>query len=61
MEKQKIIIEVSGGVAYVKEYPDDVIVEIRDYDNVTEDIDLIKDSSGIYYVLDVYRWEYIGL
>lgn len=30
---RKVIVEVSGGVAYVTECPDDVEVEIIDHDN----------------------------
>ena len=33
---RKVIIEVLGGVAYVASQPDDVEVEIIDYDNVNE-------------------------
>ncbi len=33
MEQKKVVICVLGGVAYVKEAPDDVLVEIIDYDD----------------------------
>lgn len=33
MSKKKVIIEVMGGVAYLKSAPDDVEVLIIDYDN----------------------------
>jgi hypothetical protein len=34
MKKRKVVIEVLGGVAYVKDCPEDVDVEIIDYDNL---------------------------
>ena len=33
----KVVVTVRGGVAEVESYPDDVKVEIRDYDNESED------------------------
>ena len=33
MEKQRVTIEVSGGVAYVTRCPEDVEVEIIDHDD----------------------------
>lgn len=43
---QKVIIEVSGGVAYIKSCPKNIEVEIRDYDTDDSDKDLEKDEDG---------------
>jgi hypothetical protein len=36
MEKLRVVIEVSGGVAYVTRCPEEVEVEIIDHDNEEE-------------------------
>lgn len=37
MEKPKVLISVSGGVAYLVASPEEIDVEIRDYDNDGDD------------------------
>jgi hypothetical protein len=47
----KVIINVNGGVAYVEEKPDNIEVEIRDYDCQEEDNGWVfkKDENGKTY------------
>lgn len=35
---KEVLIEVSGGVAYVEQLPEGVRVIIRDYDNATDEL-----------------------
>lgn len=46
-EERVVIIEVLGGVAYVKSCPDDVTVIIRDYDN-EDDSDDGEPTEDVY-------------
>ena len=40
---RKVVIEVLGGVAYVASCPEDVAVEIIDYDNTNEETSALED------------------
>ena len=47
----RVIIEVSGGIAYCAHLPPGITVEIHDYDNATEDLQFStqifsKDENG---------------
>ncbi len=45
MERRKVIIDVEGGVAELVDCPEDVVVEIRDYDGDAEDPVVTKQQS----------------
>jgi hypothetical protein len=56
---EKVIIEVLGGVAYVKSSPKNIEVEIRDYDTDGVDEDKLKeDEDGSYFHMS--SWIYDG-
>lgn len=58
--KKKIIVEIKGGCVWlVTGIPDDVIVEVRDYDAVQgmADYECKHDADGDAYTSEVYNEE----
>lgn len=62
-EKRRVVIEVSGGVAYVESCPDDIEVFIKDYDDadsedgylatpVKRETSLMEDMANFKKLLD---------
>ena len=50
---KKVLIKVMGGVAHVYEVPEDVTVEVRDYDIEGMDragVEIYEDEDGKYFI-----------
>ena len=54
-EEIRIIVTVSGGMVQEVTKPDDIVVEVHDYDTEMGGIDLVEDDEGIEYIRSIHH------
>jgi len=50
----KVKLAIQGGVLHVEDMPDDVIIEVKEYDNDSEYL-VEKDTNGCIIETDIYQ------